>query len=116
MLVGLIGLAWCAWAGVVEKRPDMLAVVILYAVSLGFWMIAAKSVQFYYHYFLPSTFLMAALALTLDEFWKRGSRAVPLIVLGVSVALFAWFYPILSAAPLDGAQAFNKWMWYAGWR
>lgn len=116
MLVGLIGAAWCTWAGVVDKRRDMLGVAVLYLVSIGFWMVAAKSVQFYYHYFLPSIFLMAALALTLDEFWQRKSRAVPLIVLGISAALFAWFYPILSAAELDGPQAFNKWMWYDGWR
>ena len=93
-----------------------LAVFVLYAASLGFWMIAAKSVEFYYHYFLPSCFLMAALALALDEFWKRKARVVPIAALAISVALFAWFYPILSAAPLDGPQAFAKWMWYDGWR
>ncbi len=116
MLVGLIALAWCAWAGVMRRRWDALAVFALYFASLGFWIIAEKSVQFYYHYFLPSCFLMAALALALDEFWKRSSRVVPLAALAISVAMFAWFYPILSAAPLDGPQAFEKWMWYAGWR
>jgi dolichyl-phosphate-mannose--protein O-mannosyl transferase len=116
MLVGLLGMAWCAFAGLFRGRRDMLAIVILYAVSLGFWAFSHKAVQFYYHYFLPSTFLMAALALTLDEFWQRKSRGLPLIVLGIAAALFAWFFPILSAAPLSGPDAFNKWMWYAGWR
>ncbi|HTM95761.1 MAG TPA: hypothetical protein VL100_08100, partial [Croceibacterium sp.] len=102
--------------GVMRRRWDALAVFALYFASLGFWIIAEKSVQFYYHYFLPSCFLMAALALALDEFWKRSSRVVPLAALAISVAMFAWFYPILSAAPLDGPQAFEKWMWYAGWR
>jgi dolichyl-phosphate-mannose-protein mannosyltransferase len=116
MLVGLIGLAWCAWAGVMRRRWDMLGVAVLYLVSLVFWVVSPKSVQFYYHYFLPSTFLVAALALTLDEFWKEKARVVPLIVLGGAVTLFAWFYPILGAVPLDGTQSFNKWMWYGGWR
>jgi dolichyl-phosphate-mannose--protein O-mannosyl transferase len=116
MLVGLIAMAWCALGGIAKRRWDALAVFVLFAASLGFWAIAAKSVQFYYHYFLPSCFLMAALALGLDEFWKRKSRVVPLAVVGISIALFAWFYPILSAAPLEGTHAFEKWMWYDGWR
>jgi len=116
MLVGLIGMAWAAYAGLFRRRWDALAIVVLYAASLGFWAVAAKSVQFYYHYFLPSCFLMAALALALDEFWKRKSYVVPVATVAISAALFAWFYPILSAAPLEGPQAFEKWMWYAGWR
>lgn len=116
MLVGLIAMAWCAFAGIFQRRWDALAVFALYAGSLGFWIFAAKSVQFYYHYFLPSCFLMAALALGLDEFWKRKARVVPIATLAISAALFAWFYPILSAAPLEGPQSFEKWMWYAGWR
>ena len=37
-------------------------------------------------------------------------------VLAGSVAVFAWFYPILSAAELSDVQAFNTWMWREGWR
>ena len=37
-------------------------------------------------------------------------------VLGGSIAVFAHFYPILSAAELWGEQAFNQWMWRDGWR
>lgn len=116
VLAGLPAMAWCLWAGIAHKRRDAFAVFALYAASLGFWMVAAKSVQFYYHYFLPSAFLMAGLALALEEIWRRKSRAVPLVVLGAAVVLFAWFYPIISSAALPAPDAFNKWMWYSGWR
>src|SRR5690606_19781690 len=59
MLVGIPALVWCGWVGLTRKRWDALAVDVLYAASLGLWIVAAKPVQFYYHYLLPSVFLMA---------------------------------------------------------
>ena len=116
VLLGLPALAWCAWAGIRHGRRDALAVAVLYAAGLGMWIVAAKPVQFYYHYLLPSCFLMAALALALDEVWKRGWRTLPLLVLIASAALFAYFWPILTAAPLDGPDAFLRWTWLDSWR
>ena len=114
-LLGLPALAWCAWAGAARGRKDALAVAVLYAVSLGLWIVAPKPVQFYYHYFLPSCFLLAALALALDQLWQRGRRGLPLLVLAASCALFAWFWPILTAAPLDGPGVFTRWTWLDSW-
>jgi dolichyl-phosphate-mannose--protein O-mannosyl transferase len=116
MLLGLPALAWCAWAGIKRQRIDALAVAALYAVSLGLWIVAAKPVQFYYHYLLPSVFLIAALALAIDELWRRGQRRIPLLVLAGSAAMFAFFWPILTAAPLEGRQAFTRWTWLDSWR
>jgi dolichyl-phosphate-mannose-protein mannosyltransferase len=114
-LLGLPALAWCAWAGIKRGRWDALAVAMLYTVSLGMWIVAAKPVQFYYHYLLPSCFLIAALALALDQLWQRGWRTLPLLVPAASIALFAFFWPILTAAPLDGPDAFARWTWLATW-
>ncbi|MXO90667.1 phospholipid carrier-dependent glycosyltransferase [Altererythrobacter aquaemixtae] len=116
MLLGLPALAWCAFAGLLRKRWDALAVAVLYAAALGMWIVVNKPIQFYYHYFLPSIFLLAALALALDEFWKRGRRWPPYSVLAASVALFVWFYPILSAAELKGPRSFAVWTWLYSWR
>jgi dolichyl-phosphate-mannose--protein O-mannosyl transferase len=116
MLLGLAALVWAGVFGVTEGRRDALAVSVLYAVALATWIASTKPVQFYYHYMLPSCFLMAALALALAEMWNRGRRVIPLLVLAASVALFAGFWPILSAAPLAGPQSFNHWMWLDSWR
>jgi dolichyl-phosphate-mannose--protein O-mannosyl transferase len=116
MLLALPALVWAGVHGLTEKRPDALALFVLYAVSLGLWILADKPVQFYYHYLLPGTFLMGMLALALDAMWQRGRRTLPLLVLAASVALFAVFYPILSAAPLEGPQSFAHWMWLDSWR
>lgn len=116
MLLGLPALAWCAWAGIARRRWDALVVAVLYAVSLAIWIVAAKPVQFYYHYLLPGVFLIAALALALDALWQRGWRRIPLAALASSIGLFAFFWPILTAAPLDGPDAFLRWTWLDSWR
>jgi len=118
-LTTLLGLGALVWAGVVgftEDRRDALAPFLLYGIALGSWILSTKPVQFYYHYMLPGCFLMGCLALALAEMWSRGRRVIPLLVLAASVALFAWFWPILDAAPLAGPQAFNHWMWLNSWR
>jgi dolichyl-phosphate-mannose--protein O-mannosyl transferase len=116
MLTGLVALVWAGVHGFTEKRRDALALFVLYVASLGLWIVADKPVQFYYHYLLPGTFLIGMLALALDSMWRRGHRFIPLLTVASSVALFGWFYPILSAAPLDGPMAFAHWMWLDSWR
>ncbi|MFV0645572.1 MAG: glycosyltransferase family 39 protein [Sphingomonadaceae bacterium] len=116
MLAGLPAMLWCAYAGLWKGRRDALSIFILYSVSFGFWIIAAKPVQFYYHYFLPSCFLLIGLALALDAIWRMGNRWFPLALLTLSMIVFALFYPILSAAPLAGPTSFEHWMLLNGWR
>lgn len=116
MLLGLAAIVWAGWTGLMRGRRDALAVFALYAVALGMWIVAAKPVQFYYHYLLPGTFLLGALALALDEFWRRRIRWLPLAVLAGSAVLFAYFFPILSAAPLAGEGSFIDYAWLESWR
>jgi len=116
MLAGLPALAWCLWAAVRRRRHDALAIVLLYLAAIGMWIIAPKPVQFYYHYLLPSCFLLAALALALDALWDRGWRKTALLAIAVSVAMFAIYWPILTAAPLAGHRSFESWTWLRSWR
>jgi dolichyl-phosphate-mannose--protein O-mannosyl transferase len=117
MLLGLPALAWCLIMGASRRDGAKLAMVIGYATALALWVIAPKPVQFYYHYLMPSTFLLGALALALADL-----RASPRlgwlawVVLAGSLTLFAVFLPILSAAPLADEMSFVRWMWLEGWR
>ena len=116
MLLGLPALLWCAWQGAVKRLPMHGAVAILYAVSLGFWIFAAKPVQFYYHYFLPGTVLLVGLALALADLRKAGWKKTSTGVLLASSLLFAFFYEILAAEPLAGLMSFQTWTWLPSWR
>jgi dolichyl-phosphate-mannose--protein O-mannosyl transferase len=119
MLAGLPALAWCAWDAVRNRRWQPAAALALYAVSLAMWALSGKPVQFYYHYLLPGTFLMAALALALDALWrvKRPLRWLAPATVALSCGVLLWFYPIIAAAPLHhGRDSFEHWMWLASWR
>ncbi len=116
MLLALPALAWCAWAGVARREAAALAAFLLYAITLGFWIAAPKPVQFYYHYALPSMALLAALALACDALWRAGWRKTALAPVIGSVLVFAWFYPIVSGAPLERPDSFATWTWIDSWR
>lgn len=117
ILLGLPALVWAAGVALFRRNGAAAAVTVMYVVTLGFWIVSDKPIQFLYHYFLPSMALFAALALALDALWQRGQRALALLPLVGGAALFVYFYPILSAAPLAGGpQAFSEWMWLSRWR
>ena len=119
MVAGLAALGWSLWAGLRRRRYDALVFAALYGAALALWPLSGKPVQFFYHYLLPSTFMMASLALALEALWRRSDRWRWLMpaALALSFAMFAGFYPIISAAALaDGRMSFNKWMWLPSWR
>lgn len=117
MLLGLPALVWCLYAGVLRRDPARLAASLGYAASLGLWLVAPKPVQFYYHYFAPSLFLLAALALACSDlrrvpYGKWLAWGIP----AASVAVFAFFFPIIAALPLGGGDDYLIWAWLKGWR
>ena len=119
LIAGLPAMLWCLWAGWRQQRLDALAAALFYLTAIGMWVANGKPVQFFYHYLLPSTFLMACLALALDDLWRRTDRWrwAALAALALSAALFAWFFPILSAAKLCcGRPSYEAWMWLRSWR
>lgn len=119
MIAGLPAVLWCLWAGIRRGRSDALACALLYLATLGMWIVSGKPIQFYYHYLLPSVFLLACLALALDAIWQRGGRWrwLPLGALALSAGMFVYFYPIISAGELHGGkQSYVQWMWLKSWR
>jgi len=115
-LLGIAALVWAGWMGLFRGRADALALVLLYLAALGLWVVAAKPVQFFYHYLLPGAFTMGMLALGLDELWRRGNRWLPLATLTGAAGFFAYFFPILSAAPLADTMSFLDYAWLESWR
>jgi dolichyl-phosphate-mannose-protein mannosyltransferase len=118
-LTMLAGLGAMVWAALRWRRADSAVVTFFYWASLALWIFGHKPVQFYYHYLLPGTFLMALLGQVVASLWCSSERwrREAIGVLGLSVALFVWFWPIISAAALHkGTASFEDWMWLASWR
>lgn len=117
MLLGLPALVWCLAAGALQRDPARLAASLGYAASLGLWLIAPKPIQFYYHYFAPSLFLLAALALACSDLRRlRYGKWAAFGIPAASVAVFAFFFPILAALPLSAGDDYLIWAWLKGWR
>ncbi|MEO7248265.1 MAG: phospholipid carrier-dependent glycosyltransferase [Novosphingobium sp.] len=119
MWSGLLALVWCLWAGIRKARYDALAFAVLYLVSIGMWVGNGKPVQFYYHYLLPGTFLMACLALAIDALWRHRDkrlRWLAMSVMAANIAVWLFFLPIISAGALAGKQSYVTWMWLHSWR
>ena len=115
MLAGLMALGWA----LMRRAFLPLALAALYLATLALWIFGHKPVQFYYHYLLSAAFLMAMLGLAVDAMWAaRGMwRKEALGVLLIALALFGWFWPILSGAPLHkGVASYQDWMWLSSWR
>ncbi|MDF0489423.1 phospholipid carrier-dependent glycosyltransferase [Sphingomonas sp. H39-1-10] len=112
---GLVAVAACGYLGWRERSLRLLGAAALWAGAYLPWIIIPKSLGFFYYYYLPSVFLPVAIAAALQRVCKgrfaRWDEGAVLVALG----LFAFFYPILSAAPLAGPQSFHRWMWFPTW-
>lgn len=118
MLAGLAALVWALWAMLFRRRWDATLLLVLYTLCLGMWAVNGKPIQFYYHYLLPGAFLMGLLAMAIDPLLERRDRWRWLgwATLGLSVAMFVGFFPILSALPLPTPNFYAWWMWLPSWR
>ncbi|AKM09571.1 phospholipid carrier-dependent glycosyltransferase [Croceicoccus naphthovorans] len=118
---GLIALPVCLWLGLSRGRMDCLLVVGGWVAALAMWVVAPKPVQFYYHYLICAQFLAIALALAIDaviwrQMFAKVSRGWGITVLVANGLLFAYFYPILTTAPLAKKTSFADYAWFDNWR
>jgi dolichyl-phosphate-mannose-protein mannosyltransferase len=112
---GLVALASCLWDGWRERQGRLLLLCGLYLFAFGILIVIPKKIGFYYYYYLPGLVLPLLIAATFHHLYRLKERWLPAAFLAISFTLFAYFYPILSAAPLDDPQAFQRWMWLSTW-
>lgn len=110
---GLVAVAACLYGGWRDRSAPLLAAAGLWIGGYAMWAVIPKSLGFFYYYYLPSILLSVALAVALDRFGR--GRHWDAAFLALVVALFALFFPVLSAAPLSGPGAFRFWTWFPGW-
>lgn len=112
---GLLAVAACLWAWACERSAALGGVAALWLGGWGVWALIPKSLGFFYYYYLPSLWLCLALAAAFHHFGRGRFRYWDEAFLALAGGLFVYFFPIISAAPLEGPQAFQRWMWLPGW-
>ena len=125
LLVGNPAVMWgglgavCALlvAAVRQKSGQMILFPALFLFGMAAIALFPGAIGFYYHYYVPALFLSLSLAVALAVFFQRGRlRVLPPAFLGVALALFVYFYPVISGAALEGPMSFENWMWFDSWR
>ncbi|MEN2785888.1 phospholipid carrier-dependent glycosyltransferase [Sphingomonas qilianensis] len=111
---GLLAVAWCAWAGIMQRAWILLGIAGLWTVSLLIWAIIPKSLGFFYYYYPSIIWLSLALAVA-GHHWRDRALHWETAYLAVVALLFVYFYPIISATALPGPAAFRFWMWFPTW-
>ncbi|WP_294265307.1 phospholipid carrier-dependent glycosyltransferase [uncultured Sphingomonas sp.] len=107
---GLVAVLACLWA-----RGRHAVVGGLWVFSILIWAAIPKSLGFYYYYHLSGIFAAIACAGGLSLLLPRLRWIEPAFA-ALAVALFLYFYPIISGGALSGPQDFNRWMWFDSWR
>ena len=88
--------------------------LVLYAAQLVPWMFVARC-TFLYHYFPSSMFCLAAIAVVLADMPdQKKARRTAVCLVGASLVLFVWFYPVLSGLPVPTAWAAST-LWLPSW-
>jgi len=120
----LLAIPWVAWA--LWRRRDWVAGFIVAAIAVQYapWFIppALNKVQFlFYSTPISPFFVLAATYVVRDLATMRvaGSRARPFLpvavgFVAVAVALFVFFWPVLTAYPLSHG-AWSARMWFRSW-
>jgi dolichyl-phosphate-mannose-protein mannosyltransferase len=111
---GLAAVAACGWAWITRRAIAPGAAAGAWLASFGIWAVIPKSLGFLYYYYLPGIWICIALAVAFDH-WRTRLKGWDEAYLVAAFILFLHFYPILSAAPLSGPQAFSHWMWFSSW-
>lgn len=112
---GLVALAASMWDGLKDRSRPLLLLAGLYLFAMGIWIVIPKKIGFYYYYYFPSLVLPLLLAAAFHHGYRTKERWLPAAFIALSFGVFAYFYPILSAAPLWSDRAFEHWMWLSTW-
>lgn len=113
---GLVAVIACIVAWFRERAIRPLAVALLWIASVAIYIVIPKSLGFYYYYYLSSLFLCFVLAVAFHHYDRGKDRGYEEWFTAVSLLMFGYFYPIISAGPLSDAGGFNFWIWFPSWR
>lgn len=114
-LAAIPAIGFGLWKLCRDRDWRMGSAAALFVVALGFWALSNKPVQFVYHYLLPSTFAIAAIACLLAHFWTKGFRWPAVTVVMASLAVFTWFYPALTAGAMKAKSDERYYAFLPGW-
>lgn len=111
---GLLAVGACFAGWVKTGSARLLAPALLWTFAVAIFALIPKSLGFYYYYYPASVLLCVVIAVALDHWRDRVGWWVEVYLLLV-FAVWLYFLPVLTAAPLAHAGAFARWTWFDSW-
>ena len=122
MWFGLLTVPWIGFLAWRERNKGFALLVIAYLLQ---WLPWARSprITFIYHFYVDIPIIILCSVLVLQRIWNWGEaspetkwlgRAFVCAYVGLVVAAFIWFYPILAGVPIPWDQ-WNARMWLQRW-
>jgi len=111
---GLAVVLACASGWMKQRTQQLNAMAGLWAFSIGIWALIPKKIGFFYYYNLSAVVLCLVIAAFFASWGARGVRILACVT-ALAAAMFAYFYPIISAQPLPTDETWTRWVWMKSW-
>jgi dolichyl-phosphate-mannose--protein O-mannosyl transferase len=113
---------WALVTGIRERDPRRLFCALGFCCLYLPWGVSPRKLNFGHYLLEALPYACLALGLLLDRLWDGAYRRLARAYLGVAIALFAFFFPVLTAFPIPTWLFFFKlhegsllWMWFRTW-
>jgi len=116
LFAGEAAILWTLYAGVIRRARAPLIVAVAFFAQWLPWAVNPKGLEFYYYFYPSIVCLGPSLALAagaLDRPWRE---AFAWGVLGIALAMFLFFLPVLVSGIGVGPSAFELRVWLPSWR
>ncbi len=111
---GLLSILYLAWRWIREKDRRAMFIVVGYLAQLLPWVFITR-LTFAYHYFPSVVFLLLALCAVFDEMRRRNRLKWMYAFTGLSVLLFAVYYPALAGIETSRNYSWKILKWFPSW-
>ena len=111
---GIIAVSYLLGKFIEERKKEYGLVLLGYFIFWLPWILTPR-VLFLYHYLPSLPFLAIAMGFSLAKMAKGPLIFLSLLILGVFIVAFFYFYPITSGWPIE-ITAIDKYMWLKTWR
>ncbi|HYH25942.1 MAG TPA: phospholipid carrier-dependent glycosyltransferase [Blastococcus sp.] len=114
---------WLVWRMVVRRDPAAVPVAVAIAAGWLTWFVNLERTMFMFYMAPAMPFFVLAVALVLQDVvgragepdWRRWAGLVAAcLYVGVVVATFVFFWPVLTGSPLSHAEWLQR-MWFPSW-
>ncbi|MFA9463742.1 MAG: phospholipid carrier-dependent glycosyltransferase [Velocimicrobium sp.] len=114
---GIVAFFYCAYQMIKERDKTARFLCIAYLAQYVPWFFVTR-ITFIYHYFPSVAFVVLMIGYGMKKLWEQDQvlwKRRFIIYAGLTILLFAAFYPVLSGMPVSVSYVSNFLRWFDSW-